>query len=158
MEMKAVDLTKIEEQLEVQNENLSKLFDVVSQVNDTYKKEIEDKKQKEINQAKLDEERQSSGELTTEEQILKSLESIASLTKNKDEKLNALLSDVVTELKASNQYLTDNGTNLKQIATIQQDNSKMSKEQNNLFLTYGIIIVPVLLFLFFLYKFLRQFI
>ena len=71
-----VDLSQIQEKIDSQNKILETIRDEIQKANERENNELADKKKQKEEADKKEQERIKNGELTTEEQILKELQSI----------------------------------------------------------------------------------
>lgn len=97
-------------------------------------------------------------EPTTEEKILTFLEESSVTTEENNKIVNENLVKLLSEIESDKESSADNHKNLQTLVTMQKESAKASEEQSNIFITYGVVLIPVTLFLYFMYKFFRQFI
>ena len=157
-EKTTVDLSQIQEKIDSQNKILETIRDEIQKVNERENNELADKKKQKEEAEKKEQERIKNGELTTEEKILKELQSISSITSNQDETLNRFVDDLMKKLNLVIHHQKKTSEQLKTLVEINQNSSHFSETQTNLLATYAIVIIPVFVVLVLIYRFFRQFI
>lgn len=153
-----VDLSQIQEKIDSQNKILETIRDEIQKANEREDNELADKKKQKEEAEKKEQERIKNGELTTEEKILKELQSISSITSNQDETLKRFVDDLLKKVESGNTSSEEASEQLKTLVEINQNSSHFSETQTNLLATYAIVIIPVFVVLVLIYRFFRQFI
>lgn len=153
-----VDLSQIQEKIDSQNKLLETIRDEIQNANERENNELADKKKQKEEADKKEQERIKNGELTTEEQILKELQSISSSTSNQNKTLNQFVDDLLKKVESGNTSSKEASEQLKTLVEINQNSSHFSEIQTNLLATYAIVIIPVFVVLVLIYRFFRQFI
>lgn len=157
-EKTTVDLSQIQEKIDSQNKTLETIRDEILKANERENNELADKKKQKEEAEKKEQERIKNGELTTEEKILKELQSISSITSNQDETLNRFVDELLKEVESGNTSSEEASKQLRTLVEINQNSSHFSETRTNLITTYAIVIIPVFVVLVLIYRFFRQFI
>lgn len=153
-----VDLSLIQEKIDSQNKLLETIRDEIQNANERENNELADKIKQKEEADKKEQERIKNGELTTEEQILKELQSISSSTSNQNKTLNQFVDDLLRKVESGNTSSKEASEQLRTLVEINQNSSHFSETQTNLLATYAIVIIPVFVVLVLIYRFFRQFI
>ena len=157
-EKTTVDLSQIQDKIDSQNKILETIRDEIQKANERENNELADKKKQKDEAEKKEQERVKNGELTTEEQILKELQSISSSTSNQNETLNQFVDDFMKKVESGNTSSEEASKQLRTLVEINQNSSHFSETRTNLIATYAIVIIPVFVVLVLIYRFFRQFI
>lgn len=157
-EKTTVDLLQIQDKIDSQNKILETIRDEIQKANERENNELADKKKQKDEAEKKEQERVKNGELTTEEQILKELQSISLSTSNQNETLNQFVDDLMKKVESGNTSSEEASKQLRTLVEINQNSSHFSETRTNLIATYAIVIIPVFVVLVLIYRFFRQFI
>lgn len=157
-EKTTVDLLQIQDKIDSQNKILETIRDEIQKANERENNELADKKKQKDEAEKKEQERVKNGELTTEEQILKELQSISLSTSNQNKTLNQFVDDLMKKVESGNTSSEEASKQLRTLVEINQNSSHFSETRTNLIATYAIVIIPVFVVLVLIYRFFRQFI
>lgn len=153
-EKNTVDLSEIQAKIDSQNKLLETIRDELQKANKREEDKLADEKKQKEEVDKKEQERLQKGELTTDEQILKEIQLISSNSQIQ----NKSIDDLMSKIETGNNSADETSKQLRTLVEVEQNNSQLSETQTNLFVTYAVVLIPIFVVLYFIYKFFRQFI